>query len=64
MQCNVCKEFFNPCDLGSVFEHEHKNIDLKGTPLYGKKMKCDCTPCRDGWPNLCEKVRLKPTQRD
>ena len=56
MQCNVCKDFFNPADLGAVFEHEHKNIDLKGTPIYGKKMKCSCEPCKDGWPNLCNKV--------
>jgi len=42
MKCNVCREFFNPADLGQVFEHEHKNIDLKGTPIYGKRMDCDC----------------------
>ena len=39
-QCNICKEFFNPCCLSEVIEHEHKNIQL-AKEYYGKEIKND-----------------------
>lgn len=35
-QCIICNEFFNPCNLSEVFEHEHKNI-LIDKEYFGKK---------------------------
>ena len=38
MQCSVCKEFFNPCNLSEVFEHEHKNISTD-KEYFGKRVE-------------------------
>lgn len=27
MQCNICGEFFNKCNLSEVFEHEHNVVE-------------------------------------
>jgi hypothetical protein len=36
-QCTICKEFFNPCLLSEVFEHEHKGISTD-KEYYGKEV--------------------------
>ena len=28
MQCNACKEYFNPECLSEVFEHEHEDLKI------------------------------------
>ena len=37
MQCSECKEFFNPCNLSEVFEHEHKDISTD-KEYFGKEI--------------------------
>ena len=44
MQCNICKEFFNPAMLSEVFEHEHKGISTD-KENYGKKVIEGCGNC-------------------
>jgi hypothetical protein len=36
IQCQICKEFFNPELLSEVFEHEHKDLTID-KEYYGKK---------------------------
>jgi hypothetical protein len=42
IKCNVCGKYFDPADLGEVFDHEHSdyeiNIDKK---IKGKKVDED-----------------------
>ena len=42
MQCNVCKQLFDPALLSEVFKHEHKDLKL-AKEYYGVKVKPYCT---------------------
>ena len=37
LQCEICKEFFNPAMLLEVFEHQHKGISTD-KEYYGKRV--------------------------
>ena len=38
IQCEICKEFFNPACLSEVFEHEHKGLKID-KEYFGKEIK-------------------------